>query len=336
MAPLPRPESSTVLAIYQAYLSANEHYDSLGISVGEIGNECDRALFYGLRWASQPEELTGRKISIFRTGDMWEERLVADLQSIGVEVWGQQDRIRLAHGFVRGKCDGKALGIPEAPKTEHLCEFKSSNDKGFKDIVKQGCKEAKPLHYGQVQLGMHAFGLSRALYMVVNKDSDERYAERIHYDADYCLRTLARAERIVFTDTPPSRLSEDPEFFKCRFCKHKAVCHHGEMPRVTCRSCIHAQPERGGDCQWSCARWSKPLSLEEQREACQAQLFLPGLVPGRQVDCDPDNETITYELADGTLWTDGASNDNEANQEEAAQCPTSSSSATRTSATPTS
>lgn len=78
---------------------------------------------------------------------------------------GRQDCIRLAGGHIRGKCDAKAIGVPEAPKTEHLCEFKSSNDKSYEEIVKKGCKEAKPLHYGQVQIGMHAFGLTRALYL---------------------------------------------------------------------------------------------------------------------------------------------------------------------------
>ncbi|MBZ9921664.1 oxidoreductase [Mesorhizobium sp. BR1-1-7] len=231
--------------------------------------------------------------------------MVSDLQRIGVEVWGQQDRIRLVHGFVRGKCDGKALGIPEAPSTPHLCEFKSSNDKGFKEIVKKGCKEAKPLHYTQCQIGMHAFGLSRCLYYVTNKNSDERYVERIHYDVEHCLRQLARAERIAFSDVPPARLSDNPEFFKCRFCRHKAVCFEGAQPRVTCRTCIHVQPEAGGDCHISCQRWSKPLSVEEQREACPAHLFNPHLIDGEQIDVDEGNEVITYRLRDGTIWRDG-------------------------------
>lgn len=312
MVVIPKAQPSTVAAIYRAYEEANTHYDSLGISVGEIGNECDRALFYGLRWASEPEEIDGRKLSIFRTGDRWEEVLVNDLERIGVEVWGQQDRIRLVHGFVRGKCDGKAIGVLEAPKTEHLLEFKSSNDNGFKEIAKKGCKDAKPLHYAQCQLGMHMFGPTRALYLIVNKNTDERYAERIHYDLEYCLRILARAERIVFSDHVPARISEDPEFYKCRFCKHRAVCHEGAQPRVSCRSCIHAQPERGGDGQWSCARWAKPLSPDEQRESCPVHLYLPELVPGRQVDCDPEMETITYEMPDGTFWTDGAHEQEEA------------------------
>lgn len=312
MAPIPRPTSPTVAAIYKAYEAANKHYDSLGISVGEIGTECDRALWYNLRWASAPEEIDGRKLSIFRTGDRWEDVMVADLERIGVEVWGQQDRIRLVAGHVRGKCDGKALGVPEAPKTEHLCEFKSSNDKGFKEIVKHKCKKAKPLHYGQCQIGMHAFGLTRCLYMVTNKNDDARYVERIEYDAEYCIRQLARAERIVKSSAPPARLSEDPEFFGCRFCKHHDVCHGKSWPRVTCRSCIHATPEMTGDAHWSCARWAKPLSVEEQKAACPAHLYIPAIVPGEQIDADEENETVTYNLWNGKTWVDGAENVGEA------------------------
>lgn len=305
MAPLPRPQATTVSAIYAAYEAANEHYDSLGISVGEIGNECDRVLFYNLRWASVPEAVDGRKLSIFRTGDRWEGVLVEDLESIGVEVWGQQDRIRLAGGHIRGKCDGKALGLPEAPKTEHLCEFKSSNDAGFKQIQKHGCQKAKPLHFAQCQIAMHAFGLTRALYLVVNKNTDERYAERIEYDAAYCLRQIARVERLLGLNEPPSRISEDPEFFGCRFCRHRDVCHEDVFARLTCRSCLHSSPEMGGDAHWSCARWSKPLSVEEQKAGCPAHLFLPGLVPGELVDADEEAETLTYRLKNGDVWVDG-------------------------------
>ncbi|MEZ0212470.1 MAG: oxidoreductase [Xanthobacteraceae bacterium] len=305
MVAIPRPEASTVRAIYEAYRAANKHFDSLGISVGEIGNECDRALWYGLHWSSRPEVLDGRKISLFRSGDEWEKRLVADLETIGVEVTGQQDRIRLVSGHVRGKCDGKAIGIPEAPVTEHLCEFKSSNDDGFKLIHKEGCKKAKPLHYAQCQIGMHAFGLTRALYLVVNKNDDARYSERIEYDAVYCLRLLARAERIVGMSEPPARIAEAKGDFRCLFCRHEAVCKDAAWPRVSCRTCIHVTAEMGGDAHWSCARWAKPLSVAEQAEGCPAHLHIPAMVPGVQIDCDEEAETITYRLNNGKIWIDG-------------------------------
>lgn len=301
--------SPTVLAIYAAYEAANEQWDSWGISVGEIGNPCDRALYYNLRWASAPEDIEGRKVSIFRTGDMWEERMVADLEAVGVEVWGQQERVRLAHGHVRGKIDGRALGLIEAPKTEHLMEFKSSNTKAFKLIKKDGCRKAKPLHFAQCQVGMHALGLTRAGYMVTNKDDDERYFERLEYDADYSIRALARAERVIFSSEPPAKLHEDPTAkmaFECGWCRHKAVCHERAMPRVHCRSCLHSSPEQHGDGAWSCGRFTKPLSIDEQREGCGAHLFVPALVPWQQIDFDKEAETVTYRMPDGELFVDGA------------------------------
>lgn len=305
MAPLPQPIPSTVRAIYAAYEAANEHYDSLGISVGEIGETCDRALWYTLHWSSQPEQLDGRKLRLFQTGNLEEERLVEDLARIGVEVYGQQDRIRLVSGFVRGKCDGKAMGVIEAPKTEHLLEFKSTNEKGMKDLQAKKVKEAKPLHYGQCQIGMHAFGLSRCLYLAACKNTDTLYSERIEYDAEYCLRQLARVERLVRAAEPPSKISEKPDFFGCMFCKHKAVCHEMAWPRVTCRSCIHSTPEMGGDCHWSCVRFSKPLAIDEQKAACPAHLYQPALVPGELVRVDEDAEQIVYRLSNNQLWTDG-------------------------------
>jgi hypothetical protein len=317
MPPLPKPTASTVRAIYAAYEVANEHYDSLGISVGLAATECDRSLWYSFRWCTPPEAPSGRNISIFRTGDMWEDRLVSDLQSIGVEVYGQQDRIRLVGGHVRGKCDGKGIGLPEAPKTEHLFEFKSSNEKNFKLIQKDGCKKAKILHYGQVQLGMHAFGLTRAGYLVVNKNTDERYFERIEYDVEWTLRLLAKLERIINAPQPPSGICTKPDDFRGTFCDHKPVCQEGAWPRVTCRSCLHSTPEMGGDAHWSCARWTKPLGLEEQKSACPAHLHIPALVPGELLDSDPDAETVTYKLRTGKTWVDGAANDNNQREEAA-------------------
>lgn len=308
MAPIPKPQSGTVRAIYAAYETAAQSWDSLGISVGEANAECDRALWYAFRWCTPLEKHGGRQLRLFETGNIEEERLVEDLRRIGVDVYGQQDRIRLVGAHVRGKCDGKAVGIPEAPKTEHLLEFKSSNAKGMKEIMAHGCKAAKPLHYGQCQLGMHAFGLTRCLYLVSCKDDDTLYAERIEYDPEFCLRLLARLERIINLAEPPSRISDNPEFFGCMFCKHKSICHQGDWSRVTCRSCLHSTPEMGGDGHWSCARWSKPISFDEQKAGCPAHLHIPSLVPGEQIDVDEDAETITYRLTTGKIWVDGATN----------------------------
>lgn len=305
MPALPKPTAPTVRAIYDAYAAMNKQHDSFGISVGEAGTECDRALWFAFRWCSERKANHGRTVSIFRTGDYWEDRFVDDLRGIGVDVSGQQDKIRLAAGHVRGKCDGKALGVIEAPKTEHLLEFKSSNDKNFKKIVREGCAKAAPKHYAQCQLGMHAFGLTRCLYLVVNKNDDERYAERIKYDAEYCMRLLARLERIIQADRPPTRLCIARDDWRANTCPHAAVCWMETQSRSTCRSCLHSTPEMDGDAHWSCARFSKPLSFDEQKACCPAHLFIPDLVDGEQIDFDEEKETVTYRMQDGSVWVDG-------------------------------
>ncbi len=306
MTPLPTPELATVRAIYQSYEDSRDSFESWGLSVGELGNECDRSLWYGFRWATPMEKFDGRKIRIFARGDLEETRLIEDLERIGVEVFGQQDRIRLVHGHVRGKVDGRLLGVPDAPKTEHLFEAKSSNGANWRALAKDKLQKAQPKHYVQVQLGMHALGLTRALYLNTNKDTEEIYGERVEYDFEFCARLLARAQRIVSAHEPPSRLCTKRDDFRGKFCKHAEVCWAEQWSRVTCRSCLHVTPELQGDGHWSCARFSKPLSIDEQRSACGAHLFVPGLVPGEQVDSDPEAETVTYRLhGSGDVWVDG-------------------------------
>lgn len=234
--------------------------------------------------------------------------MLRDLRAGGVEVWGEQEKARAVHGFVRGKLDGIALGLLEAPKKTHVVECKSVNTKGFKSIQKDGVRKAKPLHFAQIQLYMHILGIDRGFYYVKCADTQEYWSERIEYDVEFCIRLLANLERIIFSDYPPGRISEKADFFACRFCRHHAVCHEGAMPRVSCRTCIHFQTERGGDCHVSCQRWAKPLGIGEQKDACPAHLFNPHLIDGEQIDVDEESETITYRMPDGTLWTDGATN----------------------------
>lgn len=307
MAPIPKIKPSTIAAIDQHYVDAAKDWDSLGISVSIAGTECLRALFYEFRWASVAEKATGARQRLFERGNDDEDKMIRDLREIGVEVWGEQEKARALHGFVRGKLDGIALGLIEAPKTTHVVECKSVNTSGFNAIVKHGVKKAKPLHWTQMQLYMHITGYDRAFYYVKCADTQQYWAERVEYDIDYCVRLLAQLERVVFSDEPPGKISDDPESFLCRFCKHKEVCHEGRKPRVTCRSCIHFQAERGGDCHVSCSRWAKPLSIAEQRDACPAHLFSPPLIDGEQIDVDEENEVITYRMRNGTIWRDGAS-----------------------------
>lgn len=317
MAPLPRPEASTVRAIYAAYEAANEQRDGKTIPASQLAEECARKLWFDFRWTTPHEQINGRTLRLFATGNIEEERWIEDLRRIGCEVVshednGRQIRVELCDGHVGGYLDSEILGLPEAPRTWHVGEMKSHNAKSFARLKKDGVRISHPLHYGQMQTYCHARGRDRWIYLAVCKDTDELYAERGNYDAECAIRMLARAERIIADNEPPAKLHEDPEAkmaFACRWCKHRPVCHEDAWPRSNCRTCLYSSPEPGGT--WSCARFNKPLSLAEQAEGCPAHLFLPGVVPGEQVDADEDAETVTYKLHSGKTWVDGASSDNQ-------------------------
>lgn len=311
MPPLPKPTASTVRAIYAAYEARNEQRDGKTIPVSQLAEECDRKLWYDFRWVSPHENIQGRTLRIFETGNLEEERWVENLRMIGCEVVdkddrGNQVRVEACGGHVGGYLDAEILGLPEAPKTWHVGEIKSHNAKSFAALLKDGVRIAKPLHYGQIQTYMHQRGRERGIYLAVCKDTDELYAERMEIDTPYALRLLARAQTIIDASEPPAKLHEDPAHkmaFACGWCKHAPVCHDAAWPRANCRTCLHSSAEPGG---WTCARWSKPLSLAEQAEGCPAHLYVPALVPGELQDVDEDAETIRYVLKDGKEWIDGA------------------------------
>lgn len=305
MALFPRPTPSTLRAIQAAIVENQDDWESVGVPAGNIGWECDRQIWLAFRRASHPEEINWQKRRIFERGNIEEERLLELLRLIGCEVTGQQERVRAAGGHLRGKIDGRAYGLPEAPKTEHLIECKSSKDENFKPLQKNGVKIAKPDHYATFQFYMHGLGLSRVLYMCTNKNDEILHIERVEYDAEFALRAVARIERVIQMPEPPSRLCSKRDDFRGRFCRQAEVCWQEVWARVHCRTCMHSTPLMDGNAGWDCARWSKPLSLAEQDEGCPAHLYLSALVPGEVLAVDEEAETILYRLSSGKEWTDG-------------------------------
>lgn len=293
MAKLPKPKDTTVSRIYKSYEGNQANRPHLGASI--LGDECQRKLWYIFRWAKAPS-FEGRMIRLFNRGFAEEHIFLKELRKIGVEVWerdprtGKQFVCSFAGGHAGGSCDGVAKGLMEAPKTPHLLEFKTSSKKYFGIIEKDGVEKAKPEHFAQMQIYMHFLDLKRAFYMVVCKDDDHLYSERIHYDKKAAEKLVKKAERIINFPTPMVKLSDDPSFWKCKFCHFLNICHHGEIPDVNCRTCLHSTPEVEGDGRWSCTGFNEdsiPISSLQTTE-CKKHLFIPDLLPWPVVTAGED------------------------------------------------
>tara|TARA_R100000935_G_scaffold5325_1_gene12254 strand:+ start:7999 stop:8952 length:954 start_codon:yes stop_codon:yes gene_type:complete len=305
----------TVDAIWRARESEaaeRPQYEGYGISASKLGKECDRELWYDLRWVSPAEVFDGRKLRIFERGNIEEDRVIEDLKRAGLSVdevnpnTGKQWRFALARGFLRGKADGRVSGVIEAPKTVHTLEIKSARAADWRGVLEHGLRKHKPDHWHQLHSGMAGLGDDRGLYVMVNKDTEEILTERINFEPEEVTRQEARVERLLDDHIGPMRASDDPAAFVCRFCKHKATCHDGAPARRNCRTCVFFTFTSDGN--GHCERFETPKRPDSQHKGadCPAHLFLPALVDGEQVDADPERELITYRMRDGFVWTDGA------------------------------
>lgn len=295
-----------VAAIYSAYEARNVTElprGYLGASI--VGRPCERSLWYGFRWAAR-EQFEGRVLRMFQTGFMAEPRFVADLRAVGVTVHevdprtGRQFAFSDLGGHMRGNMDACAHNVPGGGGQWHAVEFKTHAAKSFTALKKDGVRKSKPEHYNQVTCYMGWSGMRRALYLAVNKDTDELYSERLEFDPTAFAATIEKAARIIFTDQPPPRISEDPKYYVCGWCPFKAVCHGGRVPAVSCRTCVHATPEReGADGRWSCAKHQADIPLEAQRAACPAHLPLPHLLTFAQpIDAAGDATWVLFRRHD--------------------------------------
>ena len=299
MAALPDSRHATVSAIWQAWEArAGTEPDRAYLGASEIGHSCERWLWLRFRWAVE-QRWPGRMLRLFDRGQREEAAVVADLRSIGCQVWdvdgdGKQFRYTAVSGHFGGGMDGVVLGLPEAPKTAHLLEVKTHNGKSFAALSKHGVASHKPQHFMQMQVYMAMADLDRAVYVAVNKDNDEIHVERIERDRTNAERIFVRASQIIFADTPPLGVSESPEWWECKTCHAHALCHGTAAPRVNCRTCVHSTPVDDG--AWHCAWHNSAIDIGTQRTGCPEHRHMPALLSrwAEAVDADEGANVIKF------------------------------------------
>lgn len=298
--PEPRTTISEIMKVREGRQSSRCR-PHLGAS--KIGHACARHLWLTFRWARAPH-FPGRVLRMFERGQNEELIFNSELRSIGVNVHsadpltGKQFYFSDIGGHFGGSMDGCAQGLIEAPKTWHVLEFKTHNQKSFDDLSAKGVEKSKPEHYAQVQLYMHWSGMSRAYYLAVNKNDDDLYGERIRYDKAVATALVEKARDIITSPTPPFKCSNDPAWYICKFCEFYGQCHGDEFPQTNCRTCIDSTPEMDGDARWTC-KGTRTLTINDQRAGCAEHIFIPDMIPAECIEQNPDESWVFYRFKDG-------------------------------------
>lgn len=290
---IPEPENN-IAALIDKYHESKREQPRPHMGASTLGHPCDRWLWLSFRWAVQPE-FKGRILRLFRRGHNEEMTIVNDLRAIGIDirnVSGKQTRVDFGK-HVSGSIDGIIhSGVPEAPNTRHVAEFKTHSAKSYNDLEKHGVEKSKPQHFIQMQVYMHGTGTERALYLAVCKDDDRLYTERVRYDKDTAEKAIERGQRLVREDRLPPPISTDPSWYQCKFCDAHEFCHTSKKTKhVNCRTCAHstAMP----DSTWRCERHQADgIPVEFQHQGCEHHVIHPDLVPWEIKESDSQWQAI--------------------------------------------
>lgn len=252
------------------------------LGASHIGKRCSRLLWYQFRWTFK-ENNDGRKLRLFDRGHREEERFINYLEGIGCTVEAfdtskepnekgeyPQFKITGSKGHFGGSLDA-IIKLPEryGVPFKLLGEFKTKGTgAGFNKLVSSGMRLEAPEHFAQTSTygSDPNYNFEYCLYMSVNKNDDSLHIEVVKLDFDLGNRMRDKADRIIFSDKPPHKISPNPSHFECAYCPANALCHKGAIPEKNCRSCKYASPVE--DANWQCEKFGAVIPKDFIKTGC--------------------------------------------------------------------
>jgi len=223
------------------------------VGASGIGEECERKIFYRFRNVKR-EFFNAKAIKSAEEGnrleDIYADRLrkldFIELHTINKQT-NKQFMTEFCDGHFVGFADGVIKGLIESPKKWHIWEHKSKDEKYYNDLKKLRDKNPldhnKVLHdwnfdyYIQSQVLMLGLGVDRHFMTVSISGGREEISLRTKLDKSFAERIVQKAGRIIHATTVPAKISENPDFHKCKMCGFSDICHKGSEVEKSCGTC---------------------------------------------------------------------------------------------------
>jgi hypothetical protein len=180
-------------------------------------------------------------LRIFEVGHTLEDLAIRWLRMAGFDLYtrkvqGGQFGFSVAGGRIRGHVDGILKTGPADLGVSYpaLWEFKTMNDKSWRNTVKHGVAKSKPVYAAQVavyqaymEASIPGISANPALFTAINKDTQEIWFELLPFDGGLAQRMSDRAVRVI-TATSASevlpRFATTPTHMECKFCAWQDRC----------------------------------------------------------------------------------------------------------------
>jgi len=257
------------------------------LGMSGVGHECERKIFYDFRNVST-NDFGINGVLATQDGHIQEQLFIDRIRFFMPEIEliteqrGGQIAVSDCGGHFSGHLDGVICGIFEAPKTWHVWEHKAVNETKFNKLKtlaaneKTALKEWDIIYYAQAQVYMHYTDLSRHFLTVSTPGGRDYYSIRTDYNKKDALYYIERAKSIIENNDIPVKLSDKPEYFKCKWCNHQQVCHFNAVPALNCKTCNKLQYQ--DNTIFYCTEHKKNIEPAELKNACDNHIYIPDLI----------------------------------------------------------
>lgn len=280
-------------AIIKSEESKNEFYRWLGASL--IGSECTRNIALTFNCAYH-NNFSGRILRVFENGHQAEPRIGNDIKLTGAKIFDEQ--LEIDAPGCKGHAGSTLDGVIEFPNGEQmLLELKTAKAASFKKYVKESIKTSNPRYFAQVQVNMALRKLKKAMWVCENKDTNELHIEYIDYDEDVATKYLELMKKFIIDGWTGEKISENPDYFQCRWCAANSICHGKQVPRMHCLTCCHCEPT--DNAKFKCNRYKNIIPEDFIQQGCEEHVFHPDFINLPMVD--NGEYWISYRLPTGEL-----------------------------------
>jgi hypothetical protein len=210
------------------------------LGASQIGHACERFLWYSIRPDVPRLPFDAASLKRFEDGHRGEAVMAERLRMVpGIQLWTVDDATggqiggKLFEGRFGWHVDGVIRGLIQAPKTPHVWEHKQTGQKKFDEFrkLKRTLDDKSVLaawdsvYHAQAQVYMLLLDLDRHYLTVATPGGREYDSCRTELNRPMAEAQLEKARRIIEAASPPARISERPEFWKCKMCDYCDVCH---------------------------------------------------------------------------------------------------------------
>lgn len=201
------------------YLDRQRDKEQHHFYISDAG-KCSRAVFFKFKNVPK-KEMEAHILRLFDHGDSIHKLIMKPLLSTR-DVHVVASEVNIAPQEI---ISGRADAIISDGKQLYVLDIKSMNSFVFKNLA-----EPKEENVSQLQLYLHYFKIPKGILLYVNKDNQQLKEFIVSYNkpqVEKLLNTLTCLKKQIDSNIIPSRISDYPSDWQCRYCQFREICNMG-------------------------------------------------------------------------------------------------------------